>query len=244
MQKPKRLYKFLQVLFVSIVFLLVLSACEDSKEEIWYRISYGAAQSNTILISKKTDKGFQLEADCVNGANLGKFNEEFIFVSDSKAVYSGRTNNGTEYKIFAIFNNENMTIEFNCNYMISEWDALGFGNTVTISGEYSPKKPEYDYSDLVLKKVFLSDSALAENVKEFLGEKEYKTFIYDFGMSNYIYETERNGYRVIKGTLKGIGNWCAFCSDDNGFFYGIYNDVYFTNDPIYKDTKPDFLKLN
>lgn len=244
MQNLNHFYKCLQVFFVLIIILLVLSACEYSKEETWYRISYEAAQSNKILISKKTDKGFQLEADCVNGANIGKFNEEFIFVSDSKAVYSGKTNNGMEYKIFAIFNNKNMTLEFNCNDMISEWDALGFGNTVTISGEYSQKKPEYDYSDLVLKKVFLSDSALAERVKKYLGEKEYNTFVYDFGMSNYIYETEKNGYRVIKGTLKGIGNWCAFCSDADGFFYGIYNDVYFTNDPIYKDTKPDFLKLN
>lgn len=241
MKLTKKIFEVFQVPFIFI--MLILCACTDNQKDTWYRISYGAAQSNTVLISQKTDKGFHLEADCINGANIGKFSGEFLFVSNSKAIYTGKTEHGIDYKILVIFNNENMTIEFEPKNNCSEWNALSFGNTVTISGEYSRKKPLYDYSDLVFEQVFLSDTALAKKVREYLGEKEYNTFVYNFGMSSYIYETKESGYKVIKGTLKGIGNWCAFCSDSNGFFYGIYNDVYFTNDPIYKDTKPDFLNI-
>lgn len=221
-----------------------MCACSNSKIEKWYRINYGAAQSNTITISNKSVEGFLLNADCINGANLGFWEGWFSFNSDTKAEYSSTSYNGQRYTIFAEFHGETMSLKVHCTEGYSEWDLLGFGNTVTLSGEYSQNKPIYDYSDLVFEKVFLSDRNLADSVKEFLGEDEYHTFVYNFGMSNYIYETEKSGYKVIKGTLKGIGNWCAFCSDSNGLFYGIYNYVYFTNDPIYKDSEPDFLKLN
>ncbi len=244
MQTVKMIVEILCILIIYADTALSLTACAYNKTEKWYRISYGAAQSNTITVSDKSNEGFQLNADCINGANIGSFAGWFSFNSDTTAEYTGTSYNGRTYTISAEFSDEIMTLKVHSVDGNSESNLLGFGNAVTLSGEYSQSKPIYDYSDLVLEKVFLSDTSLADSVKGFLGENEYKTFVYDFGMSNYIYETEKNGYKIIKGNLKGIGNWCAFCSDSNGFFYGIYNDKYFTNDSIYEDNMPDFFTLN
>lgn len=236
--KPSILF----VLLLIVLSIILLNSCSKSDAEEWYRTSYEAAQMNVITISKYTDKGFQLSAQCINGANSGSFEGWFSFVTDTKAVYSSVSDKGVSYKIFVEFENKNMKVECKSEEIYSEWDLLGFGNVVTISGEYSKEKPNYDYSDLVIEKVFMSDVQLAESVKQYLGDSEYNTFVMDFGMSNYIYEKNNNGYIVTKGALRGIGDWCAFCSDSTGYFYGVYNDVYFTNDPIYKDSEPDFLR--
>ena len=234
--------KKLCLLFVILLSVFALSSCGHQRDGKWYRINSGADQINEIEISDQTKDGFYLKAECFNGANMGFFEGSFVFDSENVATYSGESlYSGEKYVIHLIFNDDNIKIDVEHNESVPEWNVLDFGNMVTISGEYSREKPVYDYSDLVLEKVFLSDVNLSDSVKEYLGDEKYKSFIDNFGMSTYIDVQEENDYQVIIGNLRGIGNWCAFCSTMDGYFYGINNYEYFSNDPKYKDDPPDFL---
>ena len=94
-----------------------------------------------------------------------------------------------------------------------------------------------------MEKVFLSDTELAKKVEETLGEKEYAVFVKDFGMSTTIYEDSYiKEQKVIKGKLNGLGEWCGFYSDPNGYFYGVYNHKCFSNDPVYQNNPPVLLR--
>ena len=235
--------KKFSLLFVILLSAIAFTSCgRQSNNGKWYRINAGADQINEIEISNQTKNGFDLKAECFNGANIGFFEGSFVFVSENAATYLGESSySGEEYVIHVIFNDDNIKIDVEHNENVEEWNILDFGNLVTISGEYAREKPTYDFSDRVLDKVFLSDENLSDSVKEYLGDEEYKSFVDNFGMSTYIEVQEENGYQIIIGSLQGIGNWCAFCSTSDGYFYGINNYEYFSNDPNYKDTPPDFL---
>ncbi|MBE7039567.1 MAG: hypothetical protein E7398_02425 [Ruminococcaceae bacterium] len=230
------------ILFIIITLMLIIfTSCNNENIKTWYRINMGAGQMNVITISEKTSEGFSLKASCSNGANLGEFEGYFIYESKNKAVFSGKSFDGIEYKVIAELKNEIMNISVSSDRLSPEHSLLDLGYAVTLSGEYSTEKPTFDYSERVLEEVFLSDENIAKSVKEYLGEEEYESLIHNFGIST-IFETEEDGHVIIRGNLRGIGNWCTFCADANGYFYIINDYEYFSNDPIYKYNAPDFIK--
>lgn len=230
------------VLFIIItLILIVFTSCNDKSIETWYRINMGAAQMNVLTISNKTSEGFSLQASCSNGANLGEFEGYFLYESENKAVFSGESFDGIDYKIIIEHENEILNISVVSNEFSPEYNLLGLGYAVTLSGEYSIQEPVFDYSERVLEEVFLSDTNVAKSVEEYLGQEEYESLIHNFGMSA-IFQTEEDGHIVIRGNLRGIGNWCTFCSTTNGYFYIINDYEYFSNDPIYTNNPPEFIK--
>ncbi len=229
-------------LFAIVIIILILPSSSEKNISQWYRINQGEAQINEILITSQTTDKLHLEASCFEGANMGFFSEDFTLVSEDEAIYSGESYRGDQYVIRLTFEDDIMKISVEHSENNPEWVVLGFGNLVTMSGEYSKERPVFDYSDIVFEKVFLHDDNLSNVVRQYLGEEKYASFISHFGMSTYINIQNENGYRTIIGSLRGIGNWCAFCSTSDGFFYGIDNYKYFTNDPIYKDAPPSFLE--
>ncbi len=199
---------------------------------------------NLVTISENDENGFLMSASCKNGANLGEFEERFVYESKNKACFSGTSESGINFTVVAQFQDNSMKISVDSEGKHSEDVLLGFGFAVTLSGEYSKNKPEFDYTDIVLEKVFMQDKDVADLVKEYLGEQEFDSFVHNFGMSTHIFSEQQNDIAVVKGLLRGIGNWCAFCVDDDGYFYGYNNYEYFSNNPQFKDNPPEFFSLN
>lgn len=232
--------KKLLAILLSILLVCTLSACQSTKT--WYSTDKDQDQTNVITVTKKDNNHLHVKAECFNGANTGLLEEDFLILEDGLAVYSGRNRLGYSYTVTLSYTEDRMRIKVDYSECGTESDALWFGNYVTISGRYSIEKPEFDNTNIVIEKVFKSDMELAKAVEEFLGGKEYETFIQDFGKSSRIKEEkDYTGRTIIKGELTGLGDWCGFYSTEDGYFYGIYNHRYFSNDPIYQNNPPDYL---
>ena len=243
------------LLTMSLVTLMLLSGCVKTtadipQGEIWYRVDCHESTSNRIEISKRTDEGFDLHAVCFNGANTGESGGHFIYDTADHAVCSGISLTDCPYRIEIEWSNDRMKVSsVGSNGETVDEFKLGFGSGVTISGNYSNKKPEYDYDDLMMEKVFKGDTQLEKVVKQRLGKENYESFSHAFGSSTYIDETVVNGHTVIRGFLRGISYWCFFSADKNGYFYGYYEDPqrsslqepYFSNDPVDCDNPPSYL---
>lgn len=231
--------KLLSIL-LTILLIGTLTACQSKK--IWYSIGKDQGRTNVITVTKTDNKHLHIKAECFNGANTGLLEEDFLILDDGLAVYSGRNRLGYSYTVTLSYTEDRMSVNVDYTQCGTESDALWFGNNVIISGKYSLEKPEFDNTNIVIEKVFKSDMKLAKEVEELLGEKEYQVFIQDFGKSSRIKEEkDYKGRTIIKGELTGLGDWCGFYSTEDGYFYGIYNHRYFSNDPIYQNNPPDSL---
>lgn len=231
--------KILTVILL-LLFCVSLSACQA--EQTWYLINGTEATMNTITVRNTDSEHLHVKAECHDGAAVGYFEDDFTIIAENLAVLSGRNYQGNSYTITMSFTDQRMNIHIDHSSCVSESELLWFGDSVTLSGRYTMEPPEYATAGIVMEKVFHSDTELAKAVKEVLGEEEYIVFVHDFGMSTSIYEDESYGRVIIKGRLKGLGDWCGFYSDPDGFFYGVYNHKCFSNDPIFQNNPPDFLR--
>lgn len=234
-----------KILFTLLLFFVCLAITACHSEEIWYLSDKTSGATNNIITIKKTDSDhLHVTAECRNGANTGFFEEDFTIITDNLAVFSSRDRKGNSYSISMSFTDNKLIIKVNHSNKNTEAETLWFGNNVSLSGRYTkePPNPDNNYDSIVMEKVFHSDTELAKKVEETLGEKEYAVFVKDFGMSTYIYEdTKIKEQKVIKGKLDGLGDWCGFYSDQNGYFYGVYNHKCFSNDPVYQNNPPQLL---
>ena len=230
--------KILAVLSILLV-CVSLSSCQS--EQTWYLDNTAESAMNTITVRKTDSEHLHVKAVCRNGAATGCLEEDFTLIAEDLAVFSGRNDLGHSYTIVMSFTDKRLNVSVGHDNNADESEALWFGDSVTLSGRYTTQPPEYKTANIVMDKVFHSDAELAKAVEEVLGEEEYAVFIRDFGMSTYIHEDKVNGRSVIKGNLKGLGDWCGFYSDPDGFFYGVYNHKCFSNDPVFQHNPPDFL---
>ena len=227
---------------VSLFILLVcvsLSACQS--EQTWYLINATETTMNTITVRKTDREHLHVKAECHHGAAVGCFEEDFTLIADNLAAFSGRNYQGTSYTVILSFTDQRLNVKIDHPSQATEAELLWFGDSISLSGRYTTEPPDFEYTGIVTEKVFYSDPELAKEVKEVLGEEEYAVFIHDFGISTSIYEDESYGRTVIKGKLTGLGDWCGFYSDPDGYFYGVYNHRCFSNDPVYQNNPPDFL---
>ena len=199
---------------------------------------------NTITVKKTDSDHIHVTAECQNGANTGCFEEDFTMLTDNLAVFSSRNIKGNSYTVSMSFTDNKLIINVEHSNSDTEAETLWLGDNIILSGRYTKEPPdqEYNYTGIVMEKVFNSDMELANEVEEILGEKEYAVFVKDFGMSTYIYEdTKIKEQTVIKGKLNGLGDWCGFYCEPDGYFYGVYNHKCFSNDPVYKNNPPQLL---
>lgn len=236
----KRILSILLIVFVCLSF----TACQSV--ETWYlNDSTSGAAKNTITIKKTDSDHLHVTAECQNGANTGYFEEDFTMITENLAVFSSRNRKGNSFTVCLSFSDDKMMIKVDRSNKDTEAETLWFGDNVSLSGRYTKDPPDssYHYEGIVMEKVFLSDTELAKKVEETLGEKEYAVFVKDFGMSTTIYEDSYiKEQKVIKGKLNGLGEWCGFYSDPNGYFYGVYNHKCFSNDPVYQNNPPELLR--
>ncbi|MBQ3417723.1 MAG: hypothetical protein IJH32_07800 [Ruminococcus sp.] len=228
------------VLILLIIFVLfLLTSCQT--EQLWYLADATETTMNTITVRKTDQDHLHVKAECINGVNTGCFEEDFTLITENLAVYSGRNYRGYGYTVILNFSDDKLKVDVKNTESATEAELLWFGDTVKLSGKYSLEKPDFEYINIVIEKVFHSDMDLAQSVESLLGEEEYAVFVHNFGMSTSIYEEEVQGHKIIKGRLNGLGDWCGFYSSSDGYFYGVYDHRCFSNDPVYQNNPPAFL---
>lgn len=234
-----------KIISTLLLFFVCLSFTACQSEETWYlNDKTSGAVINTITVKKTDSEHLHVTAECRKGANIGYFEEDFTIITENLAVFSSRNIKGNSYSVSMSFTDNKLIINVDRSSTDTEAQTLWFGDNVSLSGSYTkePPDPDYNYEGIVTEKVFDSDTELAKKVEETLGEKEYAVFVNDFGMSTYIYEdTKIKEQKVIKGKLSGLGDWCGFYCDQNGYFYGVYNHKCFSNDPVYQNNPPQLL---
>lgn len=228
---------------ISVILIAILSFCTTAcqTQQVWYRSDVDETCVNILSVSKKDKNHLHIKAECINGVNMGVFEEDFLLITDNIAIFSDRNFWENDYTVIARITEEKIIIKVRSSEKISEPKILNFGENVTLSREYTKEKPTFDYTNKVIEKVFLSDMELAHSVEEILGEKEYRDFIKAFGISSEITKTELGNKTIIYGKFEGLDNWCSFCNTSDGFIYGIYDNHYFSNDPIYQNNPPTFM---
>lgn len=201
---------------------------------VWQRTNIAKSQSATITISEETKSNFVFTVNSRNGANIGATEGVAHLLTATEATCTYNTGGGTT----VTFRLEDKTL----HVAVSNNDALGFGNGVTMAGSYVTGTPEYTDEDW--QNQIFADSASASYADLLDGEASlYLTDVMEEGALVNQYEVFEPSGEMYRFFVHGAGMGADILkTDDNRLFIGLmgYEDDYvlYTNHPGYQNEPP------
>lgn len=209
----------------------------------WHRTNTYKAYSGTITITNQTDTSFDFSFYGIYGANSGSINGTAVITDKNTAEfqYTPEYNKIIYAKVDFVVADNNLQVKLTDGSK----EALGFGNNVSIDGEYTTTDPTYIDTDIINE--VLPNDELKEKVCTLLGQDVYDQMV--FVIENGVrYQMDGLTY---SGFISGAGQGVDLLIKDDKIYclgYGLDADgpVYklYTNDNAYQDRLPPFMHID